>query len=375
MSASECPYAILGINLDATEDDVVKAHRRLILTHHPDKTDDPTATTTSMRLNDAKERALRIIAERKEQRQTEIDLDTHVLTLKQYIMQTVFEPIPIAADLQTKIRATVADCKGRAGRRSGPNPEIDAYYLYVKNLIGRIRMEEDESQNKMNKSNQRIADLQARLDAETAARERAEKALAERETTIHTLMNQIEKSRQDAAGIEDFTTGLTRIDATITLLQATLLRHEEILLKASRLVLVQDTYASYPPQQHASENQQFTKPTDKNIVEHKGKQDHMPESNPRPLKRKHTKLLTPDQTKNYTTLVENFIQNHLEVSERDSISSQSIRDAFEQIEGQLSSGNLFFKILKQIIDSKLFASNGVRSVTRPWKGYRGLKFK
>ena len=123
MSASECPYAILGINLDATEDDVVKAHRRLILTHHPDKTDDPTATTTSMRLNDAKERALRIIAERKEQRQTEIDLDTHVLTLKQYIMQTVFEPIPIAADLQTKsgqpwptARGAQVDGRGRIPR-------------------------------------------------------------------------------------------------------------------------------------------------------------------------------------------------------------------------------------------------------------------
>ena len=82
MPPPDCPYAILGINPDATEDDVVKSHRRLILTHHPDKTDDTTATETAKRLNDAKDRALKMIALHKKKRQMEMELQQHVYMLK-----------------------------------------------------------------------------------------------------------------------------------------------------------------------------------------------------------------------------------------------------------------------------------------------------
>ena len=351
MSASECPYAILGINLDATEDDVVKAHRRLILTHHPDKTDDPTATTTSMRLNDAKERALRIIAERKEQRQTEIDLDTHVLTLKQYIMQTVFEPIPIAADLQTKIRATVADCKGRAGRRSGPNPEIDAYYLYVKNLMGRIRMEEDESQNKMNKSNQRIADLQARLDAETAARERAEKVAEEKEHIIDALTVRLKKPELNSGNQENFMQDSSPINDTITRLHATLLHHEQTLTTLSNTLRGLSKNIEAPT--HTTEDTRTLLPQ----------------------KRKHVRIHTTEQTKNFIMRVTAFIQDHMEIAEGSTISSQSIKNAFERIEGQATNSKIFFKTLRLTLDNKLYANTIVRPVHHPSHGYRGLKLK
>ena len=369
MSASKCPYAILGINLDATEDDVVKAHRRLILTHHPDKTDDPTATTTSMRLNDAKERALRIIAERKEQRQTEIDLDTHVLTLKQYIMQTVFEPIPIAAALQTKIRATVADCKGRAGRRSGPNPEIDAYYLYVKNLIGRIRMEEDESQNKMNKSNQRIAVLQARLDAETAARERAEKVAEEKEHIIDALTIRIKELESNADKQANLFLDSMHIDSTISLLQEMLLHHEQTITALTCHTFYQKSFQYEPPSASTPKLPQ-------DMPTQGIHQDTDASSAAPPPKRKRISMFTASQAKNHMALVEEFIKTHLEMAAGNIISSQSIKDAFEQNEGKaIMSSDMFFKNLKHAINSRQFPSNTVQPVNNPSKGYRGLKLK
>ena len=184
MPPPDCPYAILGINPDATEDDVVKSHRRLILTHHPDKTDDPTATETAKRLNDAKDRALKMIALHKKKRQMEMELQQHVYMLKTYIMKTAFDSTSLPNELHPKIKAAVADCKGRVGMLASPYPELDAYYLLVGDLIERFKSEIGVYRELYNDANIRITDLQARLNAETTAREHAENGL-KRHKALH----------------------------------------------------------------------------------------------------------------------------------------------------------------------------------------------
>ena len=356
----ECPYRLLGISTTATEEDIIKAHRKLMKTHHPDKTDDPDATETSKRLNEAKDKALGILTSRKEKRQMENDLDQHVHMLKNYILKTTYDPIPMSTELHPKIKAAVADCKGRVGVLTGPYPEIDAYYLLVRDLMDRLKTEGEASREQIKNANRRITDLQAQLNAETAAREHAEKALAEKEYQISEMALQIDTLGKNLTTEKAHSARLAYLDDSITLLQNTLLQHEQTLMKFPSMLAehVKNTHLAEDPGRNVPHNR--TKENIETLL---------------PSKRKHTRIFTADQTNTLTARLKIFIQDHLEITEGSTISSQSIKDAFELVEGPTTNTTIFFKTLKQTIDTMLFTNKIVRPVHHPSNGYRGLRLK
>ena len=64
---STCPFRVLGLDvMYATEEDVKKQYRKLMLDHHPDKNPALNSTEISMRLNDARDKAV-AICQRKQQ--------------------------------------------------------------------------------------------------------------------------------------------------------------------------------------------------------------------------------------------------------------------------------------------------------------------
>lgn len=64
---SACPFRVLGLDvMYATEEDVKKQYRKLMLDHHPDKNPALNSTEISMRLNDARDKAV-AICQRKQQ--------------------------------------------------------------------------------------------------------------------------------------------------------------------------------------------------------------------------------------------------------------------------------------------------------------------
>jgi curved DNA-binding protein CbpA len=64
---SACPFRVLGLDvMYATEEDVKKQYRKMMLDHHPDKNPALNSTEISMRLNDARDKAV-AICQRKQQ--------------------------------------------------------------------------------------------------------------------------------------------------------------------------------------------------------------------------------------------------------------------------------------------------------------------
>ena len=208
---TECPYRLLGISPSATEEDIIKAHRKLMKTHHPDKTDDPAATETSKRLNAAKARALASLAALKDRRSQEFELEAHIFALYGAISHTANHPLPLSAEIHARIKALVAQCKGETSAKLGPNPEIDGHYWLMRKLEQRNADDRQYHQEQLDTANRRIADLQARLDAETAARERAENNAKGHEALYDTFKHDTEalfrsKELEFSKQIEELTT-------------------------------------------------------------------------------------------------------------------------------------------------------------------------
>ena len=53
MSTQRDYYEILGVSKDASESEIKKAYRKLAMTHHPDKSDDPNAEETFKEISEA----------------------------------------------------------------------------------------------------------------------------------------------------------------------------------------------------------------------------------------------------------------------------------------------------------------------------------
>ena len=359
---TECPYRLLGISPSATEEDIIKAHRKLMKTHHPDKTDDPAATETSKRLNAAKARALASLAALKDRRSQEFELEAHIFALYGAISHTANHPLPLSAEIHARIKALVAQCKGETSAKLGPNPEIDGHYWLMRKLEQRNADDRQYHQEQLDTANRRIADLQARLDAESAARERAEKVVEEKEHIIDAL----------TIRIKEFESNHEQLESIIEKFDETLLCHEQTLSKSTQTI-VAIAYTKNSPckeiDNHArriSSKSKVLRPTKADAGTGSIK------------KRKHTKaFVSESDAGHFQDSVKKFVQTHLTPSPCSDafVPTSSIINRFKSISASTNSDILISKALKHTIESSTFPPYVRRIQHKQTMGYTGLVLK
>ena len=175
----ECPFGILHLPASASEEEVLKQWRKLLLQHHPDKSTDPHASDISKRLNDAKQRATAVCAQRKQDELHQHEVAEHIARLRHMVRIQFIAPISQYKELNQQIKQLLAECKQELKQPLNPRPILGAYWLLVLSIdlkTQRLEKEANELRAEIEELKKKHADakpdtLQAELDAERLAKE------------------------------------------------------------------------------------------------------------------------------------------------------------------------------------------------------------
>lgn len=137
---SGCPFRILRLPMSATAEDVTKQWKRLLLENHPDKCCGATATEVSKCLNDAKERAIAMLAEREDRERIHMEISEHLKEVRYELALALASPFKGIDVLLDEIKKLVAEFRLKTGQFLTPSPEIAMYYHLCKQKDDTINM-------------------------------------------------------------------------------------------------------------------------------------------------------------------------------------------------------------------------------------------
>ena len=326
----ECPFCILNLPSSASEEEVVKRWKRLLLQYHPDKSTDPHASDISKRLNDAKQRAVAICVQRKQDEQHQKEVAEHIARIRHMVRVQFICPISQYKELNQQMKQLIADCKKEIKHPLNPRPILGAYWTLVWTLDVKIQRLEKEAKalqtaieelkNKYPATDESaVKTLHAQLDAERLAKERS-----------------IAEAHKANAAAEQARTELTAAKA------------------------------QWDTEREAMQAQI------------KVYQKQLDTTELRNTKRKHIKsFASVEELNQFQTLVSNFVQTRLAPATDPSnfITANTIKNAFKlqnNFIGEEMSDTAFFKELKRQIDQCGFPPTVKHKQVCKAMGYKGL---
>ena len=178
---SNCPFRILGLPKTASQDEVLRQWRKLLLEHHPDKNPGKDTTEIATGLNDAKQRALERCAERDHSTLEKEAVTAHVERLRVLIKRQLSSLN--CDELNQQIKQMVAQCRTQVRFVINSNPELGAYRALVSKLDAKI----EKLNTRIKEKNDQIKALEVRIREETDAKHKSEEQEAQRRMEINAL--------------------------------------------------------------------------------------------------------------------------------------------------------------------------------------------
>ena len=407
-----CPFTILTLSDDATEQEVIQKWKEKMLEYHPDKSKHEQADSISKHLNEAKEKAVKLCRDREKHRQLKLDVQQYVREFTQIFDELMSgNHAEYIQEVTAQMTTFISEIKEQPYNQGKLFPHCEAVAQYI--AFQETRDKLVAKQKSIEDRNLQISNLQRRLDAEIAANQQLQEQLsrgeesgglrkqfAEREAELRKEFAQREAAMQEefakreAAIREEFTKSQAAMQEEFTKRQAVMQAVHERLAAwhsefdaglcladacaerlSSTLAQLADAQAAHvnAAQQQIAKlqgqmdefqqrrNEEQRKDSNENADLHNGS------------KRKHARIFTDDQAHSYSTAIGDFILEHLQISEGVFTPSQAIKHAFVQAGNDDISDTMFFKTLKKKICGMEFPMHIVRPTTYPSKGYIGLK--
>ena len=218
-----CPFTILTLSDDATEQEVIQKWKEKMLEYHPDKSKHEQADSISKHLNEAKEKAVKLCREREKHRQLKLDVQQYVREFTQIFDELMSgNHAEYIQEVTAQMTTFISEIKEQPYNQGKLFPHCEAVAQYI--AFQETRDKLVAKQKSIEDRNLQISNLQRRLEAEIAANQQLQEQLsrgeengglrkqfAEREAELRTEFAQREAAMQEefakreAAIREEFT--------------------------------------------------------------------------------------------------------------------------------------------------------------------------
>ena len=362
---SHCPFKMLGLAKTASQDDVLRQWRKLLLQHHPDKNPGRDTTDISRRLNDAKDRALELCVERDKGKVGRAEMKEHLARLTDLILEELMNPDH--AEFNRQVRDAVARCRAQVRRPLNPTPELAAY----RRLVLKLDREIDALTIQARTSADEVKTLRTRLDEETRATHRAEEQesvyrarVGELEAEYRVKLGQAQTAwkRSEQGRLDGLQSQLDDAKATVwRLMEVTAAAAGKVRDMCAEMEALNGLFNTECELIEAlmKENEKLTKEVDTDLAAGQ--------------KRKHVKFFTHEEEHAFKESIRSFVVNQLVDSADGFIFTADLQQSFlSHNRGNKFNELLFRKEVRRQIEAGGFHSYaGVRQVKNKM-GYRGI---
>ena len=222
-----CPFTILTLSDDATEQEVIQKWKEKMLEYHPDKSKHEQADSISKHLNEAKEKAVKLCRDREKHRQLKLDVQQYVREFTQIFDELMSgNHAEYIQEVTAQMTTFISEIKEQPYNQGKLFPHCEAVAQYI--AFQETRDKLVAKQKSIEDRNLQISNLQRRLDAEIAANQQLQEQLsrgeesgglrkqfAEREAELRK-----EFAQREAAMQEEFAKREAAIREEFTKLQA-----------------------------------------------------------------------------------------------------------------------------------------------------------
>ena len=416
-----CPFTILTLSDDATEQEVIQKWKEKMLEYHPDKSKHEQADSISKHLNEAKEKAVKLCREREKHRQLKLDVQQYVREFTQIFDELMSgNHAEYIQEVTAQMTTFISEIKEQPYNQGKLFPHCEAVAQYI--AFQETRDKLVAKQKSIEDRNLQISNLQRRLEAEIAANQQLQEQLsrgeengglrkqfAEREAELRKEFAQREAAMQEefakreAAIREEFTKSQAAMQEEFTKRQAVMQAVHERLAAwhsefdaglcladacAERLCA---TLAQFADAQaaHVNAAQQQIAQLQGQIadLQEKEQQDSQHPGhnidNELQRKRKQRKTFeTNEKEEAFKEVMKEFIENHLIVCEdgKGFVSTRQMKTKFDLMNvDHIVSENNFFRELKKQMESKMkllyFPQTVISKRYADVPGYFGIALK
>ena len=416
-----CPFTILTLSDDATEQEVIQKWKEKMLEYHPDKSKHEQADSISKHLNEAKEKAVKLCREREKHRQLKLDVQQYVREFTQIFDELMSgNHAEYIQEVTAQMTTFISEIKEQPYNQGKLFPHCEAVAQYI--AFQETRDKLVAKQKSIEDRNLQISNLQRRLEAEIAANQQLQEQLsrgeengglrkqfAEREAELRKEFAQREAAMQEefakreAAIREEFTKSQAAMQEEFAKRQAVMQAVHERLAAwhsefdaglcladacAERLCA---TLAQFADAQaaHVNAAQQQIAQLQGQIadLQEKEQQDSQHPGhnidNELQRKRKQRKTFeTNEKEEAFKEVMKEFIENHLIVCEdgKGFVSTRQMKTKFDLMNvDHIVSENNFFRELKKQMESKMkllyFPQTVISKRYADVPGYFGIALK
>ena len=416
-----CPFTILTLSDDATEQEVIQKWKEKMLEYHPDKSKHEQADSISKHLNEAKEKAVKLCRDREKHRQLKLDVQQYVREFTQIFDELMSgNHAEYIQEVTAQMTTFISEIKEQPYNQGKLFPHCEAVAQYI--AFQETRDKLVAKQKSIEDRNLQISNLQRRLDAEIAANQQLQEQLsrgeesgglrkqfAEREAELRKEFAQREAAMQEefakreAAIREEFTKSQAAMQEEFAKRQAVMQAVHERLAAwhsefdaglcladacAERLCA---TLAQFADAQaaHVNAAQQQIAQLQGQIadLQEKEQQDSQHPGhnidNELQRKRKQRKTFeTNEKEEAFKEVMKEFIENHLIVCEdgKGFVSTRQMKTKFDLMNvDHIVSENNFFRELKKQMESKMkllyFPQTVISKRYADVPGYFGIALK
>ena len=416
-----CPFTILTLSDDATEQEVIQKWKEKMLEYHPDKSKHEQADSISKHLNEAKEKAVKLCREREKHRQLKLDVQQYVREFTQIFDELMSgNHAEYIQEVTAQMTTFISEIKEQPYNQGKLFPHCEAVAQYI--AFQETRDKLVAKQKSIEDRNLQISNLQRRLEAEIAANQQLQEQLsrgeengglrkqfAEREAELRTEFAQREAAMQEefakreAAIREEFTKSQAAMQEEFAKRQAVMQAvHERLAAWHSEFdagLCLADAYAdslSSTLAQLADAQAAHVNAAQQQIAQLQGKIADLQEKEKQDLqhpghnidnelqrKRKQRKTFeTNEKEEAFKEVMKEFIEKHLIVCEdgKGFVSTRQMKTKFDLMNvDHIVSENNFFRELKKQMESKMkllyFPQTVISKRYADVPGYFGIALK